>query len=94
MGIRWAIAHHNQDIPMASENKPKATMAKNVETARIEVTAQQKAEIEAAWRICAQPGAKAIRSPQWSRRFDEVVANVLGFTPPARYTLVEAPART
>lgn len=79
---------------MASENKRKAAMANNGETARIEVTSQQKSEIEAAWRICAHPGAKAIRSPQWSRRFDEVVANVLGFNPPSRYTLVVAQDRS
>lgn len=78
---------------MASENKPTDATPTGVEPTRIEVTAQQKGEIEAAWRICAQPGSKTIRSPEWSRRFDEAVANVLGFTPPARYTLVEAPAR-
>lgn len=45
---------------MESENKPADATLTGVEPTRIEVTAQQKAEIEAAWRICAQPGSKTI----------------------------------
>ncbi|MBR8362136.1 hypothetical protein KDW55_02235 [Burkholderia sp. AU19243] len=56
---------------------------------RLEVTKEQKESIDAAWRICAYPGGRVIHSADWCRRFDDAVTDILGFSPPDEYTLVE-----
>lgn len=49
------------------------------------VTAEQAEQIEAAWRICSG-GTRKITGA-WVKRFDDCVATVLGFAPPAAYRL-------
>lgn len=55
----------------------------------IEVTSQQMAQVNAAWRICAWQGGRLIRTADWNRRFDSCVEDIIGFKPPADYTLME-----
>lgn len=54
---------------------------------RVTVTAKQRERIEAAWSICAYGnGRKAIEG--WAKAFRDCVAEVLGYEPPAAFTLV------
>jgi hypothetical protein len=55
----------------------------------IEVTSEQMAQVNAAWRVCAWQGGRLIRTAAWNRRFDSCVADIIGFKPPADYVLIE-----
>lgn len=57
----------------------------------VAVTPEQAEQINAAWRICSG-GTRRITGA-WVQRFDDSVAAILGFTPPAEFALEVGPGQ-